>query len=117
MGDLKELTKDIVKVIVFSILFVSILIVLGIIGGTIEANQANQSEKEYNNGICSECGGHYKFVSSSHINNISISDEYYYSCEDCGYTIMTHIFYRGGNWVVGYRARDRTRLHQDFIAF
>lgn len=94
MGDLKELTKDIVKVIVFSILFVSILIVLGIIGGTIEANQ---SEKEYNNGICSECGGHYKFVSSSHINNISISDEYYYSCEDCGYTIMTHIFYRGGN--------------------
>lgn len=98
MGNAKELMKDIVKVILFSILFVSIpitlsiSITLSIIGGTIEANQ---SEKEYNNGICSECGGHYKFVSSSHIRNSS--DEYYYSCEDCGYTIMTHIFYRGGN--------------------
>ena len=61
-------------------------------GGTIEANQ---SEEEYNNGICSECSGHYKFVSSSHITNGS--NEYYYSCEDCGYTIMTHIFYRGGS--------------------
>lgn len=94
MGNAKELMKDIVKVILFSILFVSIPITLGIIGETIKANQ---SEKEYNNGICSECGGHYKFVSSSHISDISISDEYYYSCEDCGYTIMTHIFYRGGN--------------------
>ncbi len=60
MGNLKELMKDIVKVIVFSILFVSIPITLGIIGGTIEASQ---SEKEYNNGICSKCGGNYKFVS------------------------------------------------------
>lgn len=95
MGNVKELMKDIVKVIVF--VFVSIA--LAIIGGTIEANQseieANQSEKEYNNGICSECGGHYKFVSSSYIRHGS--DEYYYSCEDCGYTIMTHIFYQGGN--------------------
>ena len=103
MGNVKELTNDIVKVIVFSILFISIPIALGIIGGTIEANQSIEA---YNNGICSECGGHYKFVSSSHIRNSS--DEYYYSCEDCGYTIMTHIFYRGGNWVMDYRARDRT---------
>lgn len=53
MGNAKELMKDIVKAILFFILFVSIPITLGIIGGTIEANQ---SEKEYNNGICSECG-------------------------------------------------------------
>lgn len=92
MGDVKKLTKNIVEVIVLFILFVFITIVLAIIGGTIEANQ---SEEEYNNGICSECSGHYKFVSSSHITNGS--NEYYYSCEDCGYTIMTHIFYRGGS--------------------
>lgn len=92
MGNLKELMKDIVRAIVLSILFFFSPIVLGIIGGTIEANQ---SKEEYNNGICSECGGHYKFVSSSYIRNSS--DEYYYSCEDCGYTIMTHIFYRGGS--------------------
>lgn len=47
MGNAKELMKDIVKAIVFFILFVSIPITLGIIGRTIEANQ---SEKEYN--IC-----------------------------------------------------------------
>lgn len=88
MGNLKELMEGIVKVVVF----VFVPIALAIIGGTIEASQ---SEKEYNNGICSECGGHYKFVSSSHIMNGS--NEYYYSCEDCGYTIMTHIFYRGGD--------------------
>ncbi len=88
MSNLKEQIKEIIKVI----LFFFIPIVLAIIGGTIEANQ---SEEEYNNGICSECGGHYKFVSSSYIRNGS--DEYYYSCEDCGYTIMTHIFYRGGD--------------------
>lgn len=96
MGNLKELMKDIIKVIVkvvvFPILVVSIPITLGIIGGTIEANQSIEA---YNNGICSKCGGNYKFVSSSHIRNSS--DEYYYSCEDCGYTIMTHIFYREGS--------------------
>ena len=101
MGNAKELMKDIVKAILLFILFVSIPITWGIIEGTIEANQSvkeyNQSEKEYNNGICSECGGHYKFVSSTHINDIGMSDEYYYSCEDCGYTIMTYIFYRGGS--------------------
>lgn len=92
MNNLKECITGIIKAIVFFIVFVFITIVLAIIGGTIEANQ---SEEEYNNGICSECGGHYKFVSSSYIRNDS--DEYYYSCEDCGYTIMTHIFYRGGD--------------------
>lgn len=92
MNNLKECITGIIKAIVFFIVFVFITIVLAIIGGTIEANQ---SEEEYNNGICSECSGHYKFVSSSHITNGS--NEYYYSCEDCGYTIMTHIFYRGGD--------------------
>lgn len=92
MNNLKECITGIIKAIVFFIVFVFITIVLAIIGGTIEANQ---SEEEYNNGICSECNGHYKFVSSSHITNGS--NEYYYSCEDCGYTIMTHIFYRGGD--------------------
>ena len=92
MNNTKECITGIIKAIVFFIVFVFITIVLAIIGGTIEANQ---SEEEYNNGICSECSGHYKFVSSSHITNGS--NEYYYSCEDCGYTIMTHIFYRGGS--------------------
>jgi hypothetical protein len=87
--DTKEDIKSFIKIFMF---LVVIPIAIGVIGGKIEANQ---STKAYNNGICSECGGHYKFVSSSHIRNSS--DEYYYSCEDCGYTIMTYIFYRGGN--------------------
>lgn len=73
-------------------LFIVIPIVIGIIGGTIEGNQ---SKRAYNNGICSECGGNYKFVSATYIGNNS--NEYYYSCENCGYTIYTHVFYEGGD--------------------
>lgn len=90
--DTKEDIKSFIKIFMF---LVVIPFAIGVICGTIEANQSIESIEVYNNGICSECGGHYKFVSSSHIRNSS--DEYYYSCEDCGYTIMTHIFCRGGN--------------------
>ncbi len=87
--DTKEDIKSFIKIFMF--LFV-IPIVIGVIGGTIEANQ---STKVYNNGICSECGSNYRFVSATHIRNSS--DEYYYSCENCGYTICTHVFYEGGD--------------------
>ena len=87
--DTKEDIKSFIRIFMF---LVVIPFAIGVISGTIEVNQSIEA---YNNGICSECGGHYKFVSSSHIRNSS--GEYYYSCEDCGYTIMTHIFYRGGN--------------------
>lgn len=43
MGNAKELMKDIVKVILFFILFASIPITLGIIGGIIEVNQSEKN--------------------------------------------------------------------------
>ena len=41
--------------------------------------------KEWNNGICTECGGKYEFQSSSYRRHSN--DEYYYKCKNCGYTI------------------------------
>lgn len=41
--------------------------------------------REYNDGICSICGGEYKFSSAA---GRGISRHYYYSCEDCDHTIQ-----------------------------
>lgn len=40
----------------------------------------------YNNGICTICGGEYKFAGGAKYHNYT---EYYYTCEDCGHTIQT----------------------------
>jgi len=42
------------------------------------------SENKWNNGICSYCGGHYKFqqaIGHQHFTN------YMYTCDKCGYSI------------------------------
>ena len=49
--------------------------------------EVKQDEKEYNNGICSLCGGEYKFTSAVHYRNGG--DRYYYTCDECGHTIET----------------------------
>ena len=46
------------------------------------------SREVYNDGVCSVCGGDYHFQSSVHYHNGA--DRFYYSCEDCGHTIMTY---------------------------
>lgn len=38
----------------------------------------------WNNGICSVCGGEYKFSSAT---KYRTSHHYYYTCEDCDHTI------------------------------
>jgi DNA-directed RNA polymerase subunit RPC12/RpoP len=50
--------------------------------------EINVSREAYNNGICSACGGKYQFSSAIHVK--SGSDRYYYTCEDCGHTVMTY---------------------------
>lgn len=42
-------------------------------------------EKEWNNGICVECGGEYKFKSAAKARNGS--ETKYYTCEDCDHLI------------------------------
>lgn len=41
--------------------------------------------REYNNGICSECGGEYRFSGAA---GRGISKFYYYSCAECDHTIQ-----------------------------
>lgn len=45
-----------------------------------------KDEKNYNNGICTECGGDYIFSSAAHVLG---GDNYYYTCNKCGHTIKT----------------------------
>ncbi len=45
---------------------------------------AENDAREYNNGICTVCGGEYKFSSAA---GRGVSRRYYYSCEDCDHTI------------------------------
>ena len=49
------------------------------------AKEQNKAMIErYNDGICTICGGEYEFAGGTRTNS---SKTYYYTCEDCGYTI------------------------------
>lgn len=57
------------------------------IGGLITLQRKGDDEA-WNNGYCTECNKPYKFVNKvCHKNN---SDEYYYTCDNCGHTIVIH---------------------------
>jgi len=51
-------------------------------------HETEMSREAYNKGMCSVCGGEYHFSSVAHYKNGS--DRFYYTCEDCGHTIMTY---------------------------
>lgn len=66
--------------------FLAILALLGVLTlGVI--HEAKQSVAAYNHGICTECGGDYRFTSAVHLRNGG--DRYYYTCQNCGHTIET----------------------------
>lgn len=46
--------------------------------------EAKADEKKWNNGTCIECNGEYKFSGATANKS---SKHYYYSCEECNYTI------------------------------
>lgn len=60
------------------------LLVATAIGGALTADYAYK-EHEWNNGICVECGGEYKFKSAAKSRNGS--ETRYYTCEDCDHLI------------------------------
>ena len=37
-------------------------------------------ERTYNHGVCTECGGHYDFISAAKNTNVAY---YYYKCDRC----------------------------------
>lgn len=46
----------------------------------------NDTDK-FNNGVCKQCGGEYRFTSST---CYRMSKTFYYTCQDCGWTIETN---------------------------
>lgn len=52
--------------------------------GCIYLSEENDA-REYNNGICSECGSEYRFSGAA---GRSINKHYYYSCAECDHTIQ-----------------------------
>lgn len=58
--------------------------------GYLMGNDAVQSHEEWNDGICIKCGGEYQFTSATRWRTYQ---EFYYTCEDCGYTIETDCLY------------------------
>lgn len=50
--------------------------------------QENVNDRDtFNNGVCVKCGGEYRFTSSTHYR---MSETFYYTCQDCGWTIETN---------------------------
>lgn len=50
--------------------------------------QENEHDTDkFNNGICEQCGGEYRFTSST---RYRMSETFYYTCQDCGWTIETN---------------------------
>lgn len=52
-------------------------------------SEAKYDDEMWNNGICSTCGSDYIFNGASHYRT---SDNYYYTCKDCGHTIEINSF-------------------------
>jgi DNA-directed RNA polymerase subunit RPC12/RpoP len=65
------------------------IIVIAVCLGTvfIELNEVKTADEEYNNSICTECGGHFEFSGGSQYKS---HHEYYYTCDNCGHTIITN---------------------------
>lgn len=74
--------KQLIGVILFLAIIASVLY-FGI------KYETKVSQDAYNNGVCSECGGEYQFSSAAHVKNGG--DHYYYTCKDCGHTVMTYL--------------------------
>lgn len=79
-----ENSKPIVKWIIGIILAVAI----GCGVGGLITLQNKDDDEAWNNGYCTECNKPYKFTNAVHHRNSD--DEYYYTCDNCGHTIILH---------------------------
>lgn len=81
-----ENNADIIGRIVILILILSFIVFLWI-----TTPERTATDEAYSNGICTECAGAYKFSTAAGVRNGRIW--YFYSCENCGYTIKTLYFH------------------------
>lgn len=74
--------KDFIKFLLKVFGTIAVVMTIAVIVGTI---QRTEIERAYNNGICTECGGDYKFINASVSGIGSFTTHYYfYQCEECG---------------------------------
>ena len=75
--NVKEFIVSLIKgIVIGSIIFI---IVEGLVFLCLTA-QKEQNETIYNNGVCTECGGHYEFISAAKDRQTTY---YYYQCDNC----------------------------------
>lgn len=66
-------------------LIISCAIAFGI--GCMCGQESVNDHETFNNGVCVKCGGEYRFSSST---RYRMSETFYYTCQDCGWTIKTN---------------------------
>ena len=69
--------KDFIITMSKFIILVAVLVFLGVV---IRDDYDYQNEKIYNQGVCTECGGKYEFISADKGFDITY---YYYKCDKC----------------------------------
>ena len=72
--------KDIIKGIAIFIGLFAIIVGIVFLGATVEKQR---NEEIYNDGVCTNCGGHYKFVSAAKTRSTTTTTYYYYQCDNC----------------------------------
>jgi NADH:ubiquinone oxidoreductase subunit 3 (subunit A) len=80
---MKNFLKEYLGSIIFTLVIVAIFVVAVMYG----LHLKEKNKKEYNNGTCLECGGHYHLVSASYYRG---EDTYYYECDNCGHIFKTN---------------------------
>ncbi len=56
--------------------------------GCMFGQEHNNDIDKFNNGVCAQCGGEYRFSSATRTR--MGSETFYYTCQDCGWTIETN---------------------------
>ena len=79
---MKEMFFNIVESLLLTLAIIVLIIVC------VSLFTQKNDEKNYNDGICTECGGNYIFSSAVHVHYCD--DNYYYTCDKCGHTIQTN---------------------------
>lgn len=78
----KTITR--ISIVIF---IVSLFLAISVISAK---SEIKKSEQNWNNGICTECGGNYHLVAVTKNSTVDHSKEYTYECKNCFHTIVTN---------------------------
>ena len=83
------MTRSVIVIIAIIkvILIIAMIIAIFVLMVAVDAAEGRAEIENWNNGICSSCGGQSRFSSAAYTR---YSRRYYYTCTDCGHTIETY---------------------------